>query len=470
MLRKQTWFWLTASILAASFSPGSLRADEAKDKPPAGVSYYKDVRPIFQARCQGCHQPAKARGAYVMTAFDSLLKGGESGEAAVVPGKPDDSPLVHLITPKDGKAEMPQGRDPLAESEIDLVKRWIAAGAVDDTPAGAKQKYDAEHPPVYTRPPVLTSLDFSPDGQLLAVSGFHEVLLVKADGSELVARLIGMSDRIESVKFSPDGKRLAVAGGLPARMGEVQVWDVEKRELVLSHTATFDTVYGAKWSPDGKLIAFGCSDNTVRAIDAATGEQVLYQGAHTDWVRDTVFSADGSHLVSVGRDMSTKLTEVATQRFVDNVTSITPGALKGGIQSIARHPTRDEIVIGGSDGIPKVYRMQRLTKRVIGDDANIIRELPAMKGRIFSVAVSPDGKRIAAVSSLDGAGEVNVYGYEFDTALPEDIKKIVEKVVTTQNADEKAALQKYMHEGVKTIAHAATPASARLCGRLPSGQ
>ncbi len=459
MLRKRFGIGFSAWLLPLASLPGVLLADEAKD-PSAAVSYYKQIRPIFQAQCQGCHQPAKPSGAYVMTAFESLVKGGESGSAAIVPGKPDESPLVKLITPENGKAEMPKERRPLADSEISLVKRWIAEGAVDDTPAGAKQKYDAEHPPIYTRPPVITSLDFSPDGQLLALSGFHEVLLVKADGSELVARLIGMSDRIESVKFSSDGKRLAVAGGLPARMGEVQVWDVEKRELLLSHASTFDTVYGAKWSPDGKLIAFGCSDNTVRAIDSATGEQVLFQGAHTDWVRDTVFSVDGSHLVSVGRDMSTKLTEVATQRFVDNVTSITPGALKGGIQSVARHPTRDEIVIGGSDGIPKVYRMHRLTNRAIGDDANIIRELPAMKGRVFSVAVSPDGKRIGAVSSLDGAGEVQVYGYEFDTSLPEDIKKIVSKVVTTQTVEEKAALEKYMHDGVKTISRLEVPASS----------
>ena len=127
-------------------------------------------------------------------------------------------------------------------------------------------------------------------------------------------------------------------------------------------------------------------------------------GSHNDWALDTVFSVDGSHLISVGRDMAAKLTEVATQRFVDNITSITPGALKGGSATVARHPKRDEIVIGGSDGEPKLYRVFRQTVRVIGDDSNLIREFPPLPGRVYSVAISTDGKRIAAGSSLDGYG------------------------------------------------------------------
>ena len=219
---------LTPFLLLSSLATTCLAAAEP-DKP---VSFYGDIRPVFQANCVGCHQPSKDSGGYVMTDFARLFAGGDDGGAAIVPGKPDESNLLKAIVPgDDGKVSMPKKKDPLHQVEVALIKRWVAEGAVDDTPENVRQRYDEDHPPVYTMPPVITSLDFSPDGSLLAVAGFHEVLLHKADGSGLVARLIGLSERIESVRFSPDGSRLAVTGGLPGRMGEVQVWDVAKKKL-----------------------------------------------------------------------------------------------------------------------------------------------------------------------------------------------------------------------------------------------
>src|SRR5262249_47953951 len=135
----------------------------------------------------------------------------------------------------------------------------------------------------------------------------------------------------------------------------------------------------------------------------------------------TIFSNDDRYLVTVSRDMTIKLTEVATQWFVDNITSITPGALKGGLQAVDCRPSQpkrmvtvkqevgstepklyEELVIGGHDGQPRLYKMHRETKRVIGDDACKIREYEALPGRIFALKFSPDGNFFAAGSSSDG--------------------------------------------------------------------
>ncbi len=399
---------LAVSFSATAFTTAAAMADEPAPAEGAGnVSYYNQVRPILQASCQGCHQPARAGGGMVLTHYSSMLEPGESDEPLFVAGKPDESLFIAQISGDDPL--MPQEADPLSADQIELIRRWIHEGAKDDSPASASVVVDADHPPVYDQMPVVTALDFSPDGALLAVSGNHEVLLHKADGSELVGRLIGLSSRIESLAFSPDGTWLAVTGGSPGRFGELQVWNIAERKLRYSISITFDTIYGASWSPDGKLIALGCADNTLRAVESETGNEVLFQGAHADWVLDTVFSKDGSHLVSVSRDRSMKLTEVATQRFVDNITSITPGALLGGLAAVDRRPEKDELLIGGADGVPKLYQMYRTKDRKIGDDYNLIRKYGAMPGRIFDVAFSRDGSQLVAASSADRSGEVHVF-------------------------------------------------------------
>lgn len=416
-------FALVASALLAL--PVAAVAEE-----PTKVSYYKDVRPVFQQHCNGCHQPAKPLGGYIMTTHADLLKAGERGKVGVVAGKPAQSYLIEQIKLHDnGKAEMPKNRDPLPAAQITLISDWIAQGAVDDTPASAKAAVvDAANPPKYSAPPVITALAFSADGAQLAVTGYHEVLLYDTKEYKLQSRLIGISERVQSLAYSPDGKRLAAVGGAPGRFGEVQVWSPEAEKLIVSVPVTFDTLYGLSWSPDSKTVAFGCADNTVRAVDATSGKQTLQMGTHSDWVLGTVFSQDGLHLVSVGRDMTMKLTDVPTQRFIDNITSITPGALKGGILTVDRRPMKeqklqkvpadtpgakpnvyDEIVAAGADGKPRLYKMHREVKREIGDDANRIREYEALPGRVSSVAFNPDGAKFAACSSLDGKGEVRVY-------------------------------------------------------------
>src|SRR5271165_2604606 len=109
--------FLSAALAATAFGAAAPKMAEKED-PNAPVSYYKKIRPILQAQCQGCHQPAKAKGGYVMTDFAKLLAGGEDctkdKKEAVVAKDPDKSFLVEQITPKNGEAEMPPKKAPLA--------------------------------------------------------------------------------------------------------------------------------------------------------------------------------------------------------------------------------------------------------------------------------------------------------------------------------------------------------------------
>ncbi len=407
---------IVAGAVAATLAAAAVAQQAAPPAAPAHklVSFFKDVRPVLTANCSGCHQPAKASGKIVLTSHAALLAAVKNDEPILVAGQPDESRLLDVLVPHDGKPpKMPKGRTPLSEKQVELVRRWIAEGAKDDTPAAATEQFTMDHPPVYAQLPVVTTLDFSHDGKLLAVSGYHEVLLYEVDGpgtgAKLAARLVGLSERIQSVAFSPDGTQLLVVGGSPARLGEVEFWDVAQRKLRLSIPLGFDTLYGGSWSPDGKLVALGGGDNTVRALDAEKGEQLFFNAASEDLVLDTAFSTDGSHLVSVGRDRALKLFQVATQQFLDNITSITPGALKGGLMALDRHPTSDVLLIGGADGTPKTYKMYRTKDRVIGDDFNLVKAYSPLAGRIFAAEWSPDGMRFVAGSSSAGAGEVRLY-------------------------------------------------------------
>ena len=93
------------SVLLVLSALNSL-AQSAEENQTKAVSFYKDIRPIFQANCQGCHQPSKDKGKYIMTDFAKLIQGGDSGDPAIVPGDPQNSYLVEVITPIDGEPEI----------------------------------------------------------------------------------------------------------------------------------------------------------------------------------------------------------------------------------------------------------------------------------------------------------------------------------------------------------------------------
>ena len=364
----------------------------AEDKP---VSYHKDIKPLFTAACNGCHRPEKSKGDLDMTTHAALMKGGKHG-VPVVPGQPTKSKLVEMISGPE--PEMPDEGDPLKPEQVKLVERWILQGAKDDTPAFGTAKVE---PPTYSAAPVVSSLAFSPDGTLLAVNGYHEIVLHKSDGSAIVGRLAGEVPRIESIAFSKDGKFLAAAGGSPAEYGAVQIWDPAKKELVHAYKLSSDSLYGLSVAPDGQSVAVGAADKVVRRINVADGQVTMEFKAHADWVLATVFTLDGKELVSAGRDKALKLIDAAQGRFVDDINNPLEAVV-----SLARHPKEEKVLYGGDLGNARIYKISDNQARTAGrNDTNRLKEFERQPGPVTAVAFSPDGKAAA----LGSVGEVRVY-------------------------------------------------------------
>src|SRR5438128_6001220 len=385
------WIWFAACLMAIPL----LHADDS--------SYLRDVRPILDKNCTSSHQTAKKQSDLDLTTYAGFQAGGKRGPAFVA-GSPEQSLVIQFI-PAGLTPSMPFGQPPLAATDVSTIRDWIEAGARDDSAS----EDASSGPAVYHQPPVITAVRFSPDGKTLAVSGNREVLLHRADGSGLVKRLPGKADRILSIAFSADGTLMIAGGGTPARFGEIQFWAPREGKMLRTTEATSDTVFGASLSPDASKVAVGCADNTVRAFETATGKELYKISTHENWVLGTAFGIDSKRLVSVGRDRAAKLIDASAGQFLENVNQ-----MHGELAAVARHPKADEIVIGGEDRIPYVYRMDRPRNMKVGEDATLVHQLAAQDGAIFALDWSPDGKRVAVA----GAGpSVNIYDAETGLSL-----------------------------------------------------
>ena len=88
------------------------------------------VLPLLKEKCFGCHgnDPDDIRGGYDILSREGMLRGGESEEPSLVPGKPAESSLYQAIL-WEGLEMPPKENDRLTDDESEQVREWIAAGA-----------------------------------------------------------------------------------------------------------------------------------------------------------------------------------------------------------------------------------------------------------------------------------------------------------------------------------------------------
>ncbi|MBP6783456.1 MAG: hypothetical protein KA152_06670, partial [Verrucomicrobiales bacterium] len=76
------------------------------------VDFEREIEPIFVEHCADCHGAETQKGQFRLDRLANLLRGGNSGEAAIVPGDAEGSFLYKVIRHKEPKREMPPKGDP----------------------------------------------------------------------------------------------------------------------------------------------------------------------------------------------------------------------------------------------------------------------------------------------------------------------------------------------------------------------
>jgi hypothetical protein len=383
-----------ALIASAAFG----RADESP------TSFANDIAPILVEQCLACHNARTAKGRFSLETYQALMKGGESGPA-IAPGDGDFSNLVQLVE----SGDMPKEGDPLQPEKIAALKRWIAEGAKLDEgkPAGKPLASIMPKPPqpappgYYPAPVSVTALAFRPDGSVLAVSGYHEVLLFDPNDGRLVRRLQNLAERIHGLAFSPDGSLLAVATGTPGRLGEVKLLRVESGGVAFDLAWAGDSFFDVAFSPDGSKLAAAGADRTVRVWSIADGAEIVRIEDHADWVTAVAFDPDGNRLATASRDKTAKV--------FDLTTGSTLATFMGHEQPVADvlfAPAGDQVVSCGKDRRIRIWKIDEAKQE---KDDRVGGEALSVAAAGTDAFLCGSGDRAARLYGFDG-GERKKFG------------------------------------------------------------
>ncbi len=174
----------------------------------------------------------------------------------------------------------------------------------------------------------------------------------------------------------------------------VRLWDVATGREALTlrgHTAPVGSV---AFSPDGRRLASSDSEATLKIWDAASGREIRTFRGGDGGLRELAFSPDGRLIASVSKAVSLRDADSGQE-----VRVLPLGGEDPTCQGLAFSP--DGRILAGaiaSNMSVNVDNNVKLWDTTTGRELMILRGHPA---RVFAVAFSPDGRRIAS-SYMDG--------------------------------------------------------------------
>lgn len=409
-------------------------------QPPArraSPTYAHDIRPILQARCVVCHNhetlsTLTTSGGLDLGSYEMLLKGvvtKEGGRSILTGSKAPGAALIDRLCTTSPTRLMPRGGPPLPPDQIELFKKWIAAGA----PAGAAAELRGSAsvsvaavpdgmPPVaavqdvsfttllkaptdllpkpapkdpavtlalHVGPlPGITSICYSPDGSVLAVGGYRAVTLWSTKTGQPTACITHLAGPVQALAFRPDGSQLAIAGGLAGYPGELRVVDMKSpvaiagTSLIKGHT---EAVLSVAWSPDGTRIATGSQDRTARIWEWPSGKELRSFKDHGDAVTRVCFSPDGKSLYTASMDHNLRRFDVANGTLTRTFTGHNEP-----INAMAITLDGKRLISSGSEPNLRWWNT---------DTGDITNNNGGHTGPVNELSMSKDGKLLVSVSA-----------------------------------------------------------------------
>lgn len=227
--RSAATFSVGLSVLSIWAGAGECRGEEK-------IDFNRDIRPLLSQNCVACHGPdEEERKAALRLDTQEGAREDLGGYAALVPGKPEDSELLHrLVTEDEAERMPPKGKGPrFTPAQVDLIRRWIAQG-------GAYDKHWAYQAPGKSAPP-------APRREGWAVNEVDRFLLARMER--------------EGFTPSPEADRRTLARrlsldltGLPPTWAEVEAFEKDARPDAYEHfveallkKATFGEHWASQW-------------------------------------------------------------------------------------------------------------------------------------------------------------------------------------------------------------------------------
>lgn len=339
----------------------------------AAPTFEEDVLPVFREKCCGCHNADKQAGGLDLTSYARALAGGSSGEV-IKAGDPDGSHLWQVAS-HEAEPKMPPESDRIPKPMLDVLRGWIAGGAVERKGGVAAVKkppvslaIDPQAVTIESGPPIvpprmslevathaprplaITALAASPNGAVAAVGGRGQVLLYDTGTLELRGVLPFPAGDVKTVRFSRNAKLLLAGGGAAARSGRVMLWDVATAAPLTELGDEFDEVLAADVSADQRLVALGGPHRVVRLLRTADGGVEGEIRRHTDWITAVEFAPNGRLLATGDRAGNAFLWE--TGGFQEE--AVLKGHA-GGITAVAWRGDANAVATASEDGKVRLW-------------------------------------------------------------------------------------------------------------------